>query len=498
VQKRTAILLLSTVALATIVGGLILLRPVWLGIPPQIDPEAGAVGTAGLSDLPRAGAREDPGLVVREREPEIAITRVRASSGAAIGSALATWSAISPDWDADPSWPDRDWDALLASSTRATSDEQGSLAATAPVGAATQGSRLWISALGRATQVIEFAPGSESALPREIVMADAPTIGVHVVDASGQAAAGARVRTVYDLDPVDRHGADSEARDGLRYLVRDVIADAEGRAELPSLGSSQLCWARLGELESAVVRAAAPDRLRLELTQVTALGGRVVATDPLVELAGAEVSVYATTSSGGDRTLRARVRADGSFGPLRVPVVRGFEYAIQAQGPGFVVKTVPFDASGSSDSIEVEIPVVRGASVPIRVIEERPEVATRGVAGAYASAVWLDGLRWEKARGLTDDDGRVSVGRLPAHEVSFEVLADGFVPYEGRFVVTGDVQPYVELPLIRGSVLRGQVLDGSEPVREFTVHYWGDNVAQRKARAFRSRSDGTFQLDVPS
>lgn len=468
--------------------------------PTRIDATTGSpdMGTADGDTSLGSASRLEPLEPEGDLRSEVRlITQVEGRGGIATGGATATWTTDDAAWNADSSWPFRAWDQLLSTSSVGQVTPEGELELSPPTGSQVSGSRLWITHQGFAAQCLEFAPGAVPTVPDRIELAPAPPVRALVVDRADRPVANATVWTVRDLHPVDQRVGSAASRIASAYLVRRVLTDASGAALLPSLGDSQLCWARFGDSGSPVLRADGTHTVRIEIGPLIEVSGSIVPDEPDVDLRHAEVSIYRTKGSGGDRIARCMTDERGVFGPIAVPVDRASRHQLQAQGPGFIPNSVEIEQPEQGGRVALEIRVSRGASVPMRVVELVGEEEPKPVSGAYVAALWDVGGRWEKARGLTDEDGYVSVGRLPLCAVSLETRASGFAPTHGTFTIQGDVTPYLEIPLERGRPVIGRVLDGEAPVPEFTIHIVASDVTNRSMQAFRGRSDGSFALDLP-
>lgn len=430
------------------------------------------------SSIPRVIARPGSSVVVD-------------MDGKPIAGAQARWFALSDSWDADATWPLRDWSVFLQGATSGESDVQGEIFLAPPANAAVLGSRVSVSRSGYATFVIEFDRGVEPVLPMRIELAQRAPIEVSVVDARSVPVVGAIVRSVREVAPIGKSPLPTAETRSARYLIVEETTDVSGVASIATLDGAQLVWATDEASVSRVARIEGPGEVELRLAPALSIRGRVVTAEPGVQLTPARVAVFAMVGSGGERVAEVDVRADGSFGSIEVPLDRDVEYSLQAQGPEFKVSTVTLQQQAAGGDVFVEIPVLAGVRVPVRIIDK----ASEPVEGAYVWMNWQAGERWEKARAVTDSSGMADVGRVPVADVSVGVKASGKTAYQRVHPIPSEVSPYLEIQLEDAGTIRGRVVHAGKPVRDFVVHWWTGDARESRSDGFRGRADGSFALE---
>ncbi len=490
-MRKLLVLALCVVALAAAVA--------WFAARPANSPDVtrgsahpiGGPDPAEASDAEAGSTLIRPNLDAGRSEARSGSFRVLDSQGRPIVDAIASWSPELVNWNDEREWPHRDWGALEARSVVGKSNADGKIALDIPAEMARTDWRLWLTHVGHAARIISMVPNTASLPTGEFVLETDSMVRGLVLGADSRPAAGAVVFTVQDLFPIGRTlRPDSERRDGL-YLVRSALTDNAGEVELPSLDGPQLCWAVLGPHVSPVVRTEAPDRITLSLAPQLRVMGRVIGDEADVDLTRSAVSMFALDGAGGDRIAQAIIRADGAFGPIMAPVDIGKRYTVQAQGAGFIAQSADVAQPTLGGDVFVELHVLRGNDVPIRVIDSE----LKPIQGAYASILWQEGSEMEKARGMSNAEGYAFVGRVPSGSVQIYTVAPGYLISQGTFRVEGDVQPYLEIELARAGILRGRVVSEGEPVRDFVLHFWGERIGQRRSVPFRGRKDGSFALE---
>ncbi len=412
-------------------------------------------------------------------------------AGRPIPRAQAVWMANSAVWEADAAWPLRAWDPFLEGASQGESDAEGGLRLEPPAGASEFGSRLCVARPGYAPRVLEFEEGVEAALPVRLELAEREPVRVRVVDEISKSVVGAAVLSVREIAPIGRAPLSADETRDARYLIVWGTTDAQGLTNISRLDGAQLIWAIHGSRVTRVARIEGPGEVELRLADPLRVRGRVIAAEPAAQIAPGRVSFFALTGTAGERVAEVVIGPDGLFGPIELPVDPEVAYSIQAQGAGFVAASAIVDQPPGVSELFVEVKVAGGVRVPVRIVD----VAADPIEGAYVFLQWLAGETWEKARAVTDANGLADVGRIPAGAVFVSAKSKGKAEYRAEYPITTDVSPFLEVSLEAAGTIRGRVVHGDEPVRDFLIYSWNGRIDSVRVEPFRGRADGSFTLD---
>jgi hypothetical protein len=291
--------------------------------------------------------------------------------------------------------------------------------------------------------------------PREIKLRLRPAqeIGVVVVDDGGGPVGGASVE-VFTGDPIP-------------FASR---TDATGRASVGRLGPApwriKVSATGLQTVTEWIPRLPS-EPLRVALRKLGAFDVTVVDADGRAA-AGAAVLVV------GSALWPARRTTADSAGRARIGGLPRGIYDFRATRGSAVAPVEIGIPLGRGETKSITLSLVAGRSVTVHVTDaEQPEGKPVSVAGVVLTESGVSPFPLE---GSTDAKGFATLGPIAQGDAFVAARAEGFVSKTGVPVGAGG-SPKVEVQLVRGGVLRGQVTDARGfPVDGASVEVVGTDV----------------------
>lgn len=450
---------------------------------PRSEESARQVPAASVSDPQQADA-EPP------RSAAALILRVLDTGGVPIEGAELSWqgSALEPGADL----------ALLSGASSppapilALSDGKGEVDWALLRGLADGLSRsaIWVTHPGHGAQGIPV--GENLPPPREVVLAGLEGLAVRVLDNHGNGLEGSLVFTAAESTPVDADGTDSHAH----LLVRTASTDSAGRARLPHLAETQWVVAFHGAGRSTVRRVRAPAEVSLVVGEVFTAEGRVRIPPAGPTSESVRVRAGLEESSAGRWLAQARLRPDGTWGPMSVARTDARELVLRADGGDLVPheQRVPMPQAGAHLVVDFEPVLGCSATVRVRDLEDK------NLVGAAVEIWWQEDSVWKAAYGTTDAEGLARVGGCVPGHIWIRALKRGYLSStspDPHGLSEGSNDVY-EVRLAPAGEVRGRVLVEGQPVPTFRVFHWDVKGASHRSSSFTERPDGTFVLkDVP-
>lgn len=276
-----------------------------------------------------------------------------------------------------------------------------------------------------------------------------------------------KVLDVVVVDDADRPVSEAEVTvttpDPLPFVM---ATDAGGRARFDRLGPPPYAvrGAALGFEETVRTGVVpGPFPLRLKLNRLGALTVRVV------DAAGAPVE-GAEVLAAGTGLWPARSAVTDGRGSVHIGGLRDGVYDLKARRGDDVSPTAFAVPVKQGEGKEVELVLEPGRRVKVLVTDGDGESAPV-VKGASVVLV-EQGLSAFPLHGKTGDDGTVSLGPIAPGPASASARAPGFV--QRSAVAVGDTATEVRVPLLRGAVLLGDVVDDRDyPVAGATIEVVG-------------------------
>ena len=341
----------------------------------------------------------------------------------------------------------------------------------------------WVHAAGFLPARVEVVADARWGLPERIEMTAARSVRVCVRHTDGAPAAHANVLSL--ARPSQR----VSERTPWPSLCLRSSTDARGEGTLTHLEPELMVWAELDEWQSLPVYVdQEQDMVELTLAPTCVVQGQVEWGTQTREDA-----VVALKLIAGDRVHDCGgvpVRADGRFGPARVPVSDGDELyanvdASNARCDALVVRPLP--QAGSR--VEHAFRMGPALWTPLLVYDE----AQQPIEGAHIELRNLQSTGWVIVEGRTNAEGKLRLSGLQAGQVQGFARARGRAPYTFEIMLHTPGQ-LLELPLPPGASLTGRVVRAGEPVVDCTLAWWQTgNLTQRKRNAHAR--DGRFELE---
>lgn len=289
--------------------------------------------------------------------------------------------------------------------------------------------------------------------PREatLVLRPARALDAVVVDESDQPVAGASIE-VTTLDP----------------LPFAAVTGADGKARVDRLGPTPYrvrVWAKGYDevIKTGVVPGPAPLRIRLEKPATI----DVSVVDP-----EGKPAAFATVLAAGTRLWPAQSTQTDAQGAARIGGLAGGVYDLKAKLGDLVSRTELALPVKRGEVKEVKLTLEPGRRVRVLVTDgdgdDAPPVKDAAVVLAE------EGLTSFPIHGRTGPDGVALLGPISRGRASVSARAAGFV---ARTVAVGEVAIEVRVPLLRGGVLAGDVVDDrGYPVSGATIEVIGTDT----------------------
>lgn len=308
-----------------------------------------------------------------------------------------------------------------------------------------------------------------------LVLRPAKALDVIVVDEAEHPVAGASIE-VSTADPLPYAALTAEA----------------GTARVDRLGPAPYrvrVWAKGYEevIRAGVVPAAAPLRIRLEKP-----AGLTVS---VVDAEG-KPAAGATVLAAGTGLWPARSTTTDSDGTAHITGLRGGVFDLKARRDDAVSRTELAVAVKRGEVKEVRLTLEAGRNVRVVVTDGDGDGAP---AVKDASVVLAEeGLTSFPIHGRTGPDGSVSLGPVSRGRASVSARAAGFV---ARTVSAAEGADEVRVPLLRGGVLSGDVVDDrGYPVAGATIEVIGtdaDGMPIDEVAALIEFREERFELALP-
>ena len=483
-------LLITTGALAVLAVGLVLTQvgrdttedPAGRGSPQGL----ASTGSSERQPLEKAG-RPDP----RISTPQTLRMSVLDSHERPIAGASIMWSGLDRDWiQTEHEWPDLDWDRLALNSIQGTTDEQGKVSLELPPTPRVR-DIVWVTHPGYLSIGLAAEFGPTSRLPQTIRLNESPTLGVRVIGAPGLAQAGVEVHHLAECTEEALRDLDAPNRSARRAFRRTAAADAKGRAVFFPTSGEQRLWAECGALVSAPWVGRTPADVELELLPTFFIGGVLTWDSTLIPSIDAFIHCYCIRGVDREQITGARVRVDGRFGDVRVPISRCDTYLVELEGRSIETQYAQVVDPAQGERRLLTFSAKPGTILKVRVLD----TDSTSVSGANISAQWMEGPAWRRMDRRTNAEGIVELTGIPPAAVWIRTRADGFVPKLLPQLET-DKHDGSELVvrLERAGVVEGQCLLAGQPARDFTVHFWTAHPSDGGKHEVRGSSDGRFRI----
>ena len=261
-------------------------------------------------------------------------------------------------------------------------------------------------------------------------------------------------------------GAELEVRGADPFPI-GARTDAEGVARVSRLGEGPWVVVARAHGFEEITRRRVPEGQPLVVT----LGRQGALVVKVVSETG-EPTPGARVLVASPSLFPARVAETTEKGSVRIGGLAPGSYALRAVRGGRVSPIEVGVPVGKGEEREVELRLGPGVTVAARVIDA---TSREPVPSARLTLV-EGGLSPFPIEGIADKQGRVVLGPFARGAASIAARADGFVG-RGAVAVPDPPPPEVEIPLVRGGVLAGRVVDGRGfPIDGATIRVVGTDL----------------------
>ncbi len=250
-------------------------------------------------------------------------------------------------------------------------------------------------------------------------------------------------------------------------LPYGALTDARGAARVGRLAPGPWTVKAAARGYEAVTRSGVTADLTITLRRLGGLDVRVVAVGG-GPVADAEVTIV------GSSLWPARTAVTDRAGVARIAGLLAGAYDLKATRGDLVSETMIGVELERGEHAEVTLSLRPGRRITALVTDGDGDNPI--VVPAADVALVESGLSSFPILGRTGADGTVTLGPLPAGPATLAARADGFVP-RAAVVVPEEVDGSVRIPLLRGGVLRGEVVDASgDPVPGASIEIIGTGL----------------------
>jgi hypothetical protein len=510
-------LLLVVLALAALSGtALLLLRNDDGRHDPDSDTDGGGVVSESRAD-PGVESLDDGGLperigdgardTSRQQVAGPALRcRVRDRIGSPIEGALISWSHDpgSRSGEAE-AFPSVDVEALLQHAVWSETGAEGVAEfEEEPKRGGLEGSIVWVSHPGhRAKPAVLQDLREERTQTLTFVLEEAAPIGVRVVDSGDNPVPHARVYqlgvSMEDARALGFRGRSprlsgmsaSALETAARAFWRAYDTDGDGHVEVVTGEWPSAVWARSGE-EISSISLVQPEggRITLELGSPISVAGSVLMSQGGNLPEG--LHVLCRWKGGGEwKNLgSAIVHQSGKWGPHDLPARSVGNYHFSLIGGGLVVKEAALPAPIGPGVVHVDFEAEIGVQQEVQVVDDEGVP----IADAFVQVIWKQEDLWARAKAQTDEDGLAIASGCMSTTSWVRASKEGYVESTIDGVTVPRPVEDVVVTLPRASRLSGRVTCEGEPVTDFYIHTWTDDVLQGGRSVFSDREDGRFQL----
>jgi hypothetical protein len=468
--------------------------------------------SASLSELPAVSTPEvepEESSLQRDAREDVAVALaifVRDPNGGPVPGAQVSWTRSSRGardlFALEPS----ELAELASSGRRGQTGEAGVVRFDAPP-EGESASVVWVTCPGYAP-ASRWIDGEGAPTSIDVSLSTAAPLAVTVLSAEGEPVPGARVYQLGASREEARRagflgswealepGAEVPATEVLQELLHLREADEAGQVEVTSGAPASLFLATSGATCSAAA-VVAPGETMLELRLGEGLfsaSGTVLAGGEAGPPEGYRVSVSWKQANRTVLLGEATPSASGEWGPLQLPVMgRGHLELTARGGEGFTTPiSREFPLAGEMLVVNFQVEPALTQVVYARDGEGSP------LADVRVRLMWPEGELWSVAEAWSDADGVALVKGCKPTTVRLKAEASGFVLYKRENVYLPAPDDLIAT-MERARVLRGQVTFEGEPISDFDVVFWRDELHEMSAQAFSGREDGQFELSgVPT
>jgi hypothetical protein len=464
--------------------------------------ERTAIGADNQSDVARA-PEPKPATPESQRAPAAGASvriqsRIVSTQDVPVAAARILWIPLPEDAASiAQSWPECDWKTIDSESLSATSDDEGRFEIDLPRAVlAERRSVLWLLHPAHMARSILFAPPAgptkTPSIPGTIELGDAKRLIARVLGPDRKPVVGAMVFEQFDFDTIDTQPRDPRELDARRVLRSMFTSDGEGRTSLFPIPGRNRVYATWNDLRSSPRSGRGSEDIVLQLQPGFTASGRVFPRSADAVPPGTSVRCLLATWSDTVSLDRSLVRADGSWGPLAIPIVGVGGYVFQLEGDEVAQERNTIPTPGPGAHIRVDFHPQTGLALEVRVMDEKNEP----IPGADVSVYWNVDQVFQERVAKTDDSGLAKLRGCRPGVVWARARAPGFVPgLVPKIDASAPLEQPVLIRLSLGGRITGHCLHDGRAVADFTVLYF-QGVPQNLHRIrVQDSTDGAFESD---
>jgi len=323
---------------------------------PDTDLLPGKAVEAGFStteELPAETARASrvEGGPPQARPPAFAGRLITETKDPVVGAEITWTPLLESVYDSGLEGQDLDWAMLGALTVETRTDRAGSFAFEVEPGRVDQfDSVIWVTHPDHEALIIVPQPDREQwPIPRTYELSAAPAGVVRVEDIQGRPVEGATVE-LYGIKAIGGEGQTKAQFDGRQILRRRQVTDASG--EVPFLFFPGRSYIRALEGDRLSETFRSEHRSELVLTLHPSFSAKGWVSGP-IEGQGYYFPYVLYGTWRYDIQPATRVRSDGDWGPVRIPLVEGDQFHFRLGGNKQANQDVFIDRPSPGETVEV-------------------------------------------------------------------------------------------------------------------------------------------------
>lgn len=323
-----------------------------------------------------------------------------------------------------------------------------------------------------AVPFLALLPNETPATGPQVRLTPRPPTRVECVYPDGSPAPNANIVQSLAFDAVKPEGGAWEFHPP---LVRRTAGDEQGWAWLPSPGQRSIVQAELAGRRSLPYYGEAEATLRLELPGTFTLLGRVTSNSaeaPTPREALVVARGFASGATSSQTLASTRLRSDGTFGPIQVPLASHLERLdARLDFSTSAPREVDLGTPQPGQEVRVEFLLLPSGRRDLRVLDAADSTP---LGGAFVQGYWQEDERWCSAFADTDPSGwarlHLPIGTSPG----LLVRLAGYAPYSAELAqVDGYDRDHERIVYLhRESTLALRVEHRATSVPDYEVWLW--------------------------
>ena len=192
------------------------------------------------------------------------------------------------------------------------------------------------------------------------------------------------------------------------------VARTDGGRALAPLPGEQRIRASCGTLTTTNWIGRAPAEVELELRPTFTVGGTVSWDHAATPALDAKISCSSMRGTDREELASTFVRADGTYGALRLPIVACDSYVVELEGASITHQYVDLVDPQAGEHRSVAFTAQPGSVLTLRVLD--PDALA--VSGANVSAQWMEGPTWRRLDRRTNSVATDSHATVPVPTIT--------------------------------------------------------------------------------